>query len=124
MASSPHIIVASEDRDRLLRLVAHSGSEVAEQLGLELDRASVLPLAEVPADVVTMDSALEYEDTTSGQRRQVRLVYPAHADAASGRVSVLAPLGCALLGLSVGQEIDWHMPGGARRLRVVSVARP
>jgi regulator of nucleoside diphosphate kinase len=54
----------------------------------------------------------------------VQLVYPGDADANVGRVSVLAPLGCALLGLRTGQEIDWRMPGGQRRLRVLDVTRP
>ncbi|OQX69173.1 MAG: hypothetical protein B6A08_06785 [Sorangiineae bacterium NIC37A_2] len=123
MSSRPSLIVAAEDRERLLRLVLHSGSEISEKLEAELDRAKVVPLAEVPPDVVVMDSELEYEDAATGRRRQVRLVYPNDADAATGKVSVLAPLGCALLGLRIGQEIDWEMPGGSRSLRIVSVRR-
>jgi len=123
MSSHPPIIVASEDHDRLLRLIIHSSSDVSEQLEAELDRAQVVPLAEVPEDVVVMESELEYEDATTGRRRQVRLVYPGDADAETGRVSVLAPLGCALLGLRPGQEIDWRMPGGERSLRVMAVQR-
>jgi regulator of nucleoside diphosphate kinase len=123
MASSPQIIVASEDRDRLLPLVEQPATSVAQELEVELDRARVLPLSDVPPDVVVMDSEFEYEDTESGQRRRLRLVYPGDADAAAGRVSVLAPLGCAIIGLRVGQEIDWHMPGGDRHLRVVAVHR-
>lgn len=123
MASHPPIIVATEDQEQLLRLIDSSGTEIAAQLEAELDRAQVVPLEQVPADVVVMDSDLEYEDSVTGRRRQVRLVYPSDADAASGRVSVLAPLGCALLGLRKGQAIDWHMPGGERSLRVVEVAR-
>jgi regulator of nucleoside diphosphate kinase len=124
MTSPPPIIVASEDRPHLLDLVA-IGDEagVAEQLEVELERARVLPLAQVPADVVVMNSALECEITTTGQRRRLHLVYPRDADSNAGRVSVLAPFGCALLGLRVGQEIDWEMPGGPRRLRVLAVER-
>lgn len=123
MSSRPSLIVAAEDRERLLRLVLHSGSEISEKLEAELDRAQVVPLAEVPTDVVVMDSELEYEDASTGRRRQVQLVYPNDADAATGKISVLAPLGCALLGLRIGQEIEWDMPGGARSLRVVTVRR-
>src|SRR5690606_15608470 len=94
---------------------------VAEQLETELERARITPLRDVPEDVVVMNSELEYEDVTTGQRRRLRLVYPHEADSSKGHVSVLAPLGCALLGLRVQQEIDWHMPGGMRRIRVVSV---
>jgi len=126
MTSSPSIIVASEDRSRLLELVAHvDGSVVAEQLEAELDRARVVPRAEKPEDVVAMNSELECEDVVTGQRRRLHLVYPKDADSNASRVSILAPLGCALLGLRVGQEIDWRMPGGLRRIRVLAVtSRP
>ncbi|HEY8943171.1 MAG TPA: nucleoside diphosphate kinase regulator [Polyangiaceae bacterium] len=123
MTTAP-IIVASEDRSRLLQLVASSsGSAVADQLDAELERARVVPLSEVPEDVVVMNSELEYEVVATSQRRRLHLVYPQDADSNVGRVSVLAPLGCALLGLRVGQEIDWRMPGGPRCLRVLSVKR-
>lgn len=124
MTVSPPIIVASEDRERLLRFATEVSTDVAAQLEGELERARVLPLSEVPADVVVMNSELEYEETGSGQRRRLTLVYPMDADIEAGRVSVLAPLGCALLGLTVGQEIDWRMPGGSRRLKVIAVRRP
>jgi len=125
MSIAPPIVVAAEDRTRLLRLVAIAdGAGVAEQLEFELERARVLPRADVPEDVVVMDSELEYEDAATGQRRRLRLVYPHESDMNAGRVSVLAPLGCALLGLRVGQEIEWTMPGGPRTLRVLSVSRP
>ena len=124
MSRTPPIVVAAEDRTRLLRLVASAdGSGVAEQLEFELERAHVMPRREVEQDVIVMDSELEYEDVASGQRRRLRLVYPHDSDMNAGRVSVLAPLGCALLGLRVGQEIDWRMPGGPRTLRVLSVGR-
>lgn len=119
----PPILVSSEDRARLLELVSHAEGPVAEQLEHELDRAEVLPLQDVPSDVIVMDSEVEYEELGTGRRRQLRLVFPRDADGAAGRVSILAPLGCALLGLRVGQEIDWRMPGGLRRLRVLSVTR-
>jgi regulator of nucleoside diphosphate kinase len=124
MTSPPPIIVATEDRDRLLDLVAGArANQVAEQLEAELERAQVIPLSQVPGDVVVMNSALEYEVVATHQRRRLSLVYPQDAESNAGRVSVLAPLGCALLGLRVGQEIDWQMPGGLRSLRVLSVER-
>jgi regulator of nucleoside diphosphate kinase len=124
MTLPPPIIVATEDRSRLLQLVTRSGgSEVVDQLEAELERAAVVPLSEVPQDVIVMNSELEYEVVSTQQRRTLHLVYPADANSDAGRVSVLAPLGCALLGLRVGQQIDWRMPGGLRRLRVLSVSR-
>ena len=95
-----------------------------ENLQAELDRADVLPAADVPDDVVTMHSQVYYVDETTGERRAVTLVYPHEADIAKGRVSVLAPVGAALLGLSTGQSIDWGFPHGVRRrLRVLEVNR-
>ncbi|MBM4378068.1 MAG: GreA/GreB family elongation factor [Deltaproteobacteria bacterium] len=70
-----------------------------------------------------MRSELEYEDAATHRRRSLQPVFPRDADSASGRVSVLAPLGCALMGLRAGQEIRWQMPEGKRRLRVLSVDR-
>lgn len=124
MSSSPPIVVASEDQTRLLQLVASiDETDVAEQLEVELERARVLPLREVPDDVIVMNSEFEYEDVPTRRSRRLRLVYPHDADSNAGRVSILAPLGCAVLGLRVGQEIGWRMPGGLRRLRVLSVTR-
>lgn len=122
--SSPPIVVSVEDRDRLRRLIEHTAAATGESLEVELDRARVIPSCDVPPNVVVMNSDIEYEDTTTGQRRRVRLVYPSDANTTDGRVSVLAPLGCALLGLQVGHEIDWRMPGGVRRLRVLAVTPP
>ena len=123
MSFSPPIIVASEDYARLTELVAQvDGTDVAEKLEEELERARVTPLRDVPADVVVMNSEFEYEDVATGQRRKLQLVYPNEADSNTNRVSILAPLGCALLGLRVGQEIDWRMPGGRRRIRVLAVS--
>ena len=122
MTSTPSIIVAAEDRTRLLELVSRiDATAVAEQLEGELERARVAPLRDVPEDVIVMNSEIEYEDVATGQQRRLQLVYPHEADADTTRVSILAPLGCALLGLRVGQEIDWRMPGGLRRLRVLAV---
>ena len=124
MSSSPPIVVATEDRTRLLRLVASTDeTDVTELLEVELERARVVPLSEVPDDVIVMNSELEYEDVATRQQRRLRLVYPHDANSNLGRVSIMAPLGCALLGLRIGQEIDWRMPGGLRRLRVLSVTR-
>lgn len=93
-----------------------------EALRHELERAVVVAAEALPPDVVTMDSKVLYVDETTGKRGYVRIVYPAEADARAGRVSVLAPVGAALLGLSVGQAIEWEFPdGGRRRLRVEDI---
>jgi regulator of nucleoside diphosphate kinase len=68
-----------------------------------------------------MNSKVTYEDVKSGKRQTVRLVYPRDANVSKDRISVFAPLGSALLGLREGQEIEWTMPGGVRRIKVVEV---
>jgi regulator of nucleoside diphosphate kinase len=121
MSNAPEIIVTTQDFERLQRLVAQSSSSAAERLDAELARARLVAQTDIPADVVTMNSDVVYEDSASGERRTVRLVYPQDAEAARGWVSVLAPVGSALLGLRQGQSIDWRVPRGTRRLRVLAV---
>lgn len=121
MHASPAITVTTQDLARLQELLASQSDAASERLDVELGRARVVEQTEIARDVVTMNSDVVYEDAASGVRRSVRVVYPQDADAARGWVSVLAPLGSALLGLSVGQEIEWPMPGGTRRVRVVAV---
>jgi regulator of nucleoside diphosphate kinase len=118
---APAITVTETDLQRLQQLLAACDSELVEKLEDELSRANVVAANDVPQDVVTMDSEVVYEDSASGSKRRVRIVYPQDADVEQGKVSVLAPLGSALLGLSVGQTIEWLMPNGKRLLRVVSV---
>jgi len=79
----------------------------------------------IPPDVVTMGSTVTFLDEESGAERTVRLVYPAQADISAGRVSVLTPIGAGLIGLSVGQSIDWPDRGGIEhRLTIVAVEQP
>ncbi len=91
-------------------------------LRAELERAIVVPADAVPAGVVTMYSYVRYRDEHAGATRQIQIVLPEDADAHRGKVSVLAPVGSALLGLETGQAIDWKFPAGeTRRLRVEEV---
>ena len=115
------IILTNSDLERLLSLVDQHDSSVSESLEAELQRAIVVDPHEVPPDVVTMNSEVVYEDCATRARRQVRVVYPQDADAGRGYISVLAPIGSALLGLRVGQTIDWRVPNGTKRIRVVEV---
>ena len=121
----PSLIVSSRDLARLEALLDSpvlSRHPAALALMDELNRAEILPPEQIPADVVTMHSRVECEDVASGEDHVLTLVYPNEADVERGRVSVLAPVGSALLGLSVGQTIDWQAPGGrSLKLRVKSV---
>jgi regulator of nucleoside diphosphate kinase len=109
------VIVPEADLERLSRL------DGCEPLQGELARAIVVSDEAVPADVVTMGSRVAYTDESTGVTREITLVYPHEADGARGKVSVLAPVGTALLGLSAGQPIDWEFPDG--RLRRLTVNR-
>jgi regulator of nucleoside diphosphate kinase len=121
MFATPDIVVTSNDLQRLHRLIMRSEMPGVERLDDELARARVVAPREVASDVVTMNSDVTYEDTIAGARRNVRVVYPEDSDAARGWVSVLSPLGSALLGLRVGQEFDWLLPHGNMRVRILSV---
>jgi regulator of nucleoside diphosphate kinase len=117
----PKIVVTDADYERLQPVLDQHDTPLAESLDAELRRATIVAQRDVPPDVVTMNSELVYEDVESGVKRVVRLVFPKDADAAAGRVSVLAPIGAALLGLHVGQEIEWPVPAGRRRIRVAEL---
>jgi len=121
----PSIIVSTRDMARLEALLdspALSRHPAAVALSQELERAQVLPPEEIPAGIVTMHSRVDCEDELHDEQHSLTLVYPHEADFDKGRVSVLAPVGSALLGLSVGQTIDWTAPGGRQlRLRVIAV---
>ncbi len=119
------MMVTKKDMELLKALVQiysfGPDADAAARLGDELARASMVPSADVPVDVVTMNSRIVFEDET-GARREVLLVYPPAADGSRERVSVLSPVGTALLGLAVGESIDWPMEEEAtRRLRIVAV---
>lgn len=123
----PKIIVTDRDHERLVSLAAAAlerAPEVAEELLAEMDRAKVVSLRAAPENVVRMGSRVEYE-TNDGKRRSVELVYPAEADIAEGKVSIMTPIGTALIGLSPGQSIAWTARDGREhQLTVVGVAPP
>lgn len=125
-ANLPPITVSSRDLARLEQLLDSPGLRhvpAALALGQELERATVLPPERMPADVVTMNSTVHCVDELSGEHHHLTLSYPNDADVASRRVSVLAPVGSALLGLAVGSVIDWQAPGGRElRVRVASIS--
>ncbi len=125
--NQPPLILSREDRDRLLDLAAASIDripDVAQRLLEEADRAAVAPADALPDDVVAMGCFVEFRDESSGELRQVQLVYPAEANISEGRVSVLTLIGAALIGLRVGQSISWPTRRGEeRRLTVLRVAR-
>jgi regulator of nucleoside diphosphate kinase len=119
--SLPQIIITDADLQRLRSVLDHHDTPASEALDAELHRAVIVGQDAVPDDVVTMGTEVVYEDCDTATRRTVTIVYPNEANAATGKVSVLAPIGCALLGLRIGQSIEWKVPHGTKRVRVIAV---
>lgn len=120
----PSIIVSATDQLRLTDLAMTALDkvrDVAEELLLEIERATVVPTHAVPTNVVKMDSTVDFS-TDEGVIRRVALVFPGDADIAAGKISILTPIGAALIGLSEGQSIAFTTRDGRdRRLTVLSV---
>jgi|SRR5690348_12518394 regulator of nucleoside diphosphate kinase len=120
------IVLTATDERRLAQLLQAKANELErgtlELLEAELQRATIVDSSQIPDDVVTMNSVVSFEDLETGQPSEVTLVYPSASSGTGGKVSILAPIGSALLGLSVGESIVWPVPGGrSRRLRVTAV---
>lgn len=113
MTSAPSLTITRLDLQRLEHLLdsLDDFGPGAVALQAELDRADVVGHDEVPAGVVTMNSRVHCREESSGKDYHLTLVYPQDAGG-EGKVSILAPVGSALLGLSVGQHIDWTGPSG------------
>ncbi|MFO1451922.1 MAG: GreA/GreB family elongation factor [Opitutaceae bacterium] len=121
---NPKVIYISRDdlaRLRLLLSALRAPHSASAPLRSELDRAVVLP--ELPPTVVGLHSTAEIVDLETGETDRFTLTLPEQADATQGRLSVLAPLGTALLGYAEGDTLEWRMPGGLRRLRLQTVTR-
>ena len=116
----PHLVISSLDLDRIEQLLGNHPQHLALQE--ELDRAEIREPADMPPDVVTMNSKVRFKMQSSGNEFCLTLVYPRDAKGDESNISVLAPVGSALLGLSLGQSIDWSAPDGRQlRLRVTSI---
>ncbi|HRQ89071.1 MAG TPA: GreA/GreB family elongation factor [Bacteroidia bacterium] len=124
------ILVSDRDNKALRELLnpRHSvpNADRADCLKLlsELDRATVVPVSELPPDVVCLGAKVDLESLTDGLSMTFTLVMPYEADPGEGLLSVLAPLGTGLLGYRVGDEIEWPVPSGRIRVRICSVEPP
>ncbi|WP_426699673.1 nucleoside diphosphate kinase regulator [Rhodanobacter sp. Col0626] len=123
--SKPPITISRIDMESIEALLERqSAAESAklDALRAELDRADVVEPAAMPAHIVTMNSTVTFEDESNGEKLTLTLVYPAAAGT-PGTVSILAPVGSALLGLARDQQIDWPTPDGRkRRLKVLQIS--
>lgn len=122
--TKPALVLSRLDCARLEALLeqpAHAGPAF-DALREELARAELREPADMPADAITMNSTARFRDESTGEEREMTLVYPRDADGSPDKVSILAPVGSALLGLRAGQSIEWPVPGGrSTRLVVLGV---
>ena len=123
--SKPRIKMTADDHERLSRLAASAmdrAPEVASFLSDELDRVQIVRGGTAEGDFARMGSRVDFRDNSTGRMQSVTLVYPGDADIAQGKVSILTPIGAALIGLSKGQSTDWATrTGEIRRLTVLEV---
>ena len=121
------IIITNSDRRRLEHLLASEFTEAIlpksylTDLRTELQRAKIVDSEEVPSDVITMDSTVRLRDLDTDEVETYTLVYPNQANIAENKLSILAPIGTAILGYRLGDVIRWRVPSGKRRLRVEEI---
>ncbi|MGH7307371.1 MAG: nucleoside diphosphate kinase regulator [Candidatus Rokuibacteriota bacterium] len=121
------ILITKDDMARLRELVSRGGvafrrdQEHLKELERELERAEVVTAEDVPPDAVTMHSTVSVRDLDTDTSVIYTIVFPVEADIATKRISVLAPVGTALIGYRAGDVIEWATPGGTRRLRIDAV---
>ncbi len=121
------VFITDADRSRLLKFIGRErefgggDSENLADLECEIKRACISATKDIPQDAVTMHSTVQLRDLDSGEEVIYTLVYPAEADLSEGRISVLAPVGTAILGYRVGDVVEWNVPGGMVRYRVEKV---
>jgi regulator of nucleoside diphosphate kinase len=121
------IYVTSQDKQRLedllLEVEASDPRKQGDLIALteELRRAAIVDPKNVPGDVITMNSRAEMRDLVSGETVAFTLVFPSEANIDEEKISVLAPIGAGMLGYRVGDQFEWNVPGGLRRMKVIKV---
>ena len=123
-----NIILTTEDHERLSQLIAENGhsrnaidAAAFASLAKEVKRASIVEPEQIPGNVVTMNSIVHVKDLDTGEKMRMTICWPEQAAPQNGMINVLAPLGTALLGTQVGDEVEWIVPSGVRKLLVRKV---
>ena len=120
-----HLIDTEAEALSSLALSSSASSMGARLLLEELERAEISDRDALPANVATMMSHVLFEDEATGRTREVQLVYPRDADSERDRISIITPIGAALIGMPEGANIEWPNRSGAKRsLRILKVTRP
>jgi regulator of nucleoside diphosphate kinase len=124
--SKNDLVISSFDKERLTLLLKEMDASAAsaverEDLTHEIERGAEVRPEEIPPDVVTMNSTVRLTDLESGSSHVYTIVFPSDADPDKGKISILAPLGTALLGYRVGDVVKWRRPEGDRRLKIEAI---
>lgn len=107
MKTPPSIVISIEDFQKIKSIISYSENKNADLLAEELDRAELVMADYLPNDVVAMNRKVKFADLETDKEQTVILVYPEEADIAENKISILSPIGSALIGLRVGQIIEW-----------------
>ena len=122
-----HIYITDDDLQRLQNLIEDRlgqpsrENRLLEELEAELLRAELVSPQDIPPDVITMNSTVRLQDLATKKELEYTLVYPAEANIENNRVSILAPVGIAMIGYRVGDTVAWKIPGGTKRLKVKKI---
>ncbi|WP_413580883.1 nucleoside diphosphate kinase regulator [Bdellovibrio sp. HCB288] len=124
MENLPSLVITHDDYHKISAILSFAKASVAEQLEEELGRAHLVANEDLGKDVVAMNSSVTFIDLDAHKEQSVTLCYPNDANIEEGKVSILAPIGAALIGLRVGQEISWPLADGkVKRIRVNAVSQ-
>jgi len=118
------IYITERDMERLQALIDIGGKKDAaylERLEEELDRAKVVDPRDIPDDVVTMNSSILVKDLDTNEEKTFVLVFPGKVNMTENAISILAPVGTALIGYKEGDVIDWEVPAGTKRIQIIKV---
>ncbi len=119
------ICITQQDQARLEELLLTAGNERERadlaEMAAEINRASVVEASRIPASVVTMHSKVKLQDLDTGEKMVFTLVFPDEANIEAGKISVISPIGTAILGYAAGDEIAWKVPAGTRRIKIEEV---
>lgn len=125
--NQPTIFITTNDAAKLRKLLREAyyseyrASEYLKKLAGELEKASLVRPEEIPADVITLNSTARLVDQGTSEEMVYTLVFPEDADPSQAKISILAPIGTAMLGYKAGDTFEWETPGGVRTLLVKEV---
>lgn len=117
------ILITERDYLRIRHILSTQNSDDYENLEIEIERAKIIEENEIPEDLVRMNSTVTFQTLQDEKMSTLTLVFPEDANFSDGKISILAPLGSALIGLRVDQEINWMFPDGkTKTIKILKVA--